>query len=97
MSGFESGLRAMIAGIVREELAKLPQRDEYLSTGAAAEYAKVAPGTIRRWIREGRLVRLRAGRVMRVRRADLETLLQIGTRQNMNDLTPEQLARRDFG
>jgi excisionase family DNA binding protein len=101
IADLENGLRALITEIVRKEvhaaLAEVKALDQYLPTRVAAEVADVAPGTIRRWIREGRLASHHAGRVVRVRRADLKALLQIGTRQDVNDLTPEQLARRDFG
>ena len=94
-------LRALIADVarhvVREELSKLSARDEYLTTRAAGELAKVTPGTIRRWIRERQLAGHRAGRVVRVSRAELERLLQRGGRREPVDMTPEQLARRDFG
>jgi excisionase family DNA binding protein len=98
----ETGLRTLIAEIVRNEvrtaLAGVTTPDEYLSTSAAAAFAQVADGTIRRWIREGRLVEHRAGRVMRVRRADLQALLQTGRRsRHVSDMTPEDLAARDFG
>lgn len=93
-------LRAFIAQVVRDELAR--QRppaavaDEYLSVARAAAVADVAPGTVRRWIREGRLVGHHAGRVLRVKRTDLEALLRGGGRRD-RELTAEQLADRDFG
>lgn len=96
----EAGLRELIAGIVREEvakaLAKTTAPDEYLSTRGAAELAGVADGTIRRWIREGRLTGHRAGRVVRIKRADVERLLA-GDRRDAREPSPEELARRQFG
>lgn len=100
VNGFLASLRELIATVVREEMAKAhaqaTEPDEYLSTNEAGAVAKVAPGTIRRWIREGRLVGHRAGRVVRVRRADLEQLLRAGGLSHA-ELSPEELARRDFG
>ncbi len=100
MSELEAELRELVRRIVREEvgplLADAARVDEFLSTRAAARFADVATGTIRRWIREGRLVGHRAGRVVRVRRADLESLLREGRRKTP-ELTPEQRALRDFG
>jgi excisionase family DNA binding protein len=97
----ETGLRALLVEVarevLREELAKMPRREEFLSTAKAAAHAQVAAGTIRRWIRERRLVGYRAGRQVRVRREDLDKLLRSGPSVNANQLTPEQLARRDFG
>lgn len=50
--------------------------DGYLSISRAAVFADVAPGTLRRWIRSGRLPVRRAGRVYRIARAELEDFLQ---------------------
>jgi excisionase family DNA binding protein len=90
------GLRAFIADVVRAELGKTTEVDEYLSTFAAAAFAKVAPGTIRRWVKNGKLRDHRAGRLMRIRRSDLERLLREGMPRN-DSLTPEQIARRKYG
>ena len=49
--------------------------DRYLSVAKAANVADVAPGTIRAWIRSGRLEARRAGRVLRVSRAELERFM----------------------
>src|SRR4051794_28140235 len=96
----EAGLRALLTEVarevIREELAKMPTHEEYLSTANAAAHAQVAAGTIRRWIRERRLIGYRAGRQVRVRREDLDKLLLSGPSVNANQLTPEQLAQRDF-
>ena len=90
------GLRAFIASVVRDEIGKTAEPEEYLSTFAAAEVAKVAPGTIRRWVKSGRLREHRAGRLMRIRRTDLERLLREGRPRN-DSATPEQIARRKYG
>ena len=50
--------------------------DGYLSIARAAAFADVAPGTLRRWIRSGRLPVRRAGRVYRIARAELEDFLR---------------------
>jgi hypothetical protein len=55
-----------------------------------------------RWIDEGRLTGHHAGRVLRIRRADLEQMLAIAPRRSRSrpaatELTPEQRARRDLG
>ena len=96
VTSLDEGLRALVAELVRAEVdkrvAELRQPAEFLSPQAAGQLAGVADGTVRRWIREGRLAGHRAGRVLRVRRADLERLLRDG-----GDASPEDLARRDFG
>jgi excisionase family DNA binding protein len=99
---FEHELRKLIERIVDERvaarLAELqPRNDAYLTTAEAAKLAGIHADTIRRWIREGRLAEHRAGRVVRVRRDELERLLSEGTRRDPRDMTPEQLAVRDFG
>lgn len=97
-------LRDAIAAIVREEVAKLAPRqvDDYLTVNAAAEFASVATGTVRRWVREGLIAEHRAGRSLRVKRADLERLLAApASARKSRDESPEalarSLARRRFG
>jgi excisionase family DNA binding protein len=101
VSMLEQSLREFIAELVREEVQRAvaaAPHDEYLSTHAAAELAQVAEGTIRRWIRQGRLPDHRAGRLCRVRREDLERLLRSGRRRaGDTEATPEQLAARAYG
>lgn len=98
--GLEAALRPVIAEIVRDELAKavaeISRPDEYLSPSAAATVASVAPGTIRRWIRDGKIDAHHAGRSVRVRRKDLLAFMR-GGRRDPPTMTPEQLASRDFG
>jgi excisionase family DNA binding protein len=98
MSALEHGWRELIVDVVREEvrrvLGEATQSDEYLTTAEAAEVAKVAQGTIRRWIRDGRLTPHHAGRELRVRRLDLDALMHDGGRRD-RERTPEELAE-DF-
>jgi len=99
-SDFVETLRSMVRDIVREELvrsapATTPDPRTHLSTRAAAQHAGVALGTIRRWIHDGKLRELRAGRHLRVRRTDLDALL-CGDRTGP-DPSPEELAREAFG
>lgn len=99
MTDFERELREMIRDVVREELARDREtrspRAEFVSTTTAARIADVTAHTVRRWIREGRLVAHGTGGRLRVRRSDVERLLGEGA--SGGDLTPEQMARRDFG
>jgi excisionase family DNA binding protein len=84
----EAQLAAVIRELVRAEVdqrvtAALVGRSagvELLTTAEAAAHAKVAPETIRRWIAAGRLPEHRAGREVRIGRADLDQLLHRGTR-----------------
>ena len=88
--------RRLVRDLVRAELEAARAPAEFLSVQRAAEVADVAAGTIRRWIREGRIEGHRAGRVLRVKRADLEALLAAGGARR-HELTPEELADRAFG
>jgi excisionase family DNA binding protein len=94
-------VREMVRAEVRAVLAEIaPRPDDYLSTRAAAKLAGVADGTIRRWIRERRLESHRAGRHVRVRRADLERMMRDDGRRG-RELSPEERAeefvRKRFG
>ena len=84
----EIALRELLRDVVRDELrialaegrprqAANPSSgsEPYLSITNAAQLADLAPNTIRTWIRDGRLPAHRAGRVLRVRRSDLEKFL----------------------
>ncbi len=102
MSALEETIRDLVREEVQKEvkqaLARLMTPAEYLSTTEAGELARVAPATIRRWIKDGKITGQRAGREVRVRRTDLEQLLRSDIKPaNTDGLTPEELARRDFG
>lgn len=73
-----SALHELVRSEIRAAMSEAPIRnghDGYLSVTAAARHASVAPGTIRAWIRTGRLPAKRAGRVFRVGRDDLERFM----------------------
>ncbi len=80
----EDILRNLMRDVVREELSSFAKQatplrnatdDVYLSVTKAARVADVAPGTIRAWIRQGRLASKRAGRVLRIGRSELERFM----------------------
>lgn len=58
-------------------IAKLEGKagSEYLSVKAAAATAGVNPATVRGWIRDGKLKQHGPGRVLRIRRSDLDAFL----------------------
>lgn len=98
MSDLDDAIRKAVDARLRElGIMERPQPDEYLSTKDAAGIAGVAAVTIRRWVKGGKLREHRAGRLMRVKRADLERLLREGYVRNDDSLTPEQMARRKYG
>ncbi len=83
----ESAVRTLVRETVREVLREeLPERrnapamtlseDTYMSVTKAARVADVTPGTIRKWIRTGRLTSKHAGRVLRVSRLELERFMR---------------------
>lgn len=98
VSKLEELLKELVRQVVREEMKAHEDSsapDEFLSVKAAAEAIDVAPGTIRRWIREGRVASFGEGRFMRVRRDDL--LKPRERREDGSKLSPEALAAINFG
>jgi excisionase family DNA binding protein len=70
---------------------------EFVSAAEAAKIASVSSQTIRAWIRSGKLATYKAGRVLRVKRTELEEFLTIGpTPDHAENMSPEDLADRDF-
>lgn len=107
-------LRAWIATVVREEVSKARVEatqhaaSEYMTITEAAAVARVATGTIHRWIRAGRLRKHGAGAHARVARAELEKLMRPdGKRQSprhlsksragVSKLSPEEQVDRELG
>jgi excisionase family DNA binding protein len=88
-SPLEAALRDLLRDVVRVEIREALAEhgpsshhsavrnvaSAYLSISKAAQFADVAPGTLRRWIRTGRLPARRAGRVYRIARDELEAFL----------------------
>ena len=87
-------VEATVRRVVREELARRPGADEYLSIARAAQVADVAPATVRDWIAQGKLRRYQAGRELRVRRAELDQFMAEHT--DGRAPSPEQEADRLF-
>jgi excisionase family DNA binding protein len=87
----EPGLRAELHRVL---VAGEPDHDEMLTTHEAADLARVAVGSVRRWVRQGRLRRHRVGRTLRVSRVELECLMRDPGPDR--ELTPEEQADRDF-
>jgi excisionase family DNA binding protein len=98
-------VRDTVREVLREELAPLAHRNStfvrgldegYLSVAKAARMADVAPGTIRAWIRAGRLTAKRAGRVLRVSRPELAQFMA-GTPTGPRGEETKQRAAHLFG
>jgi excisionase family DNA binding protein len=97
----DKAFRAFVVSVIRDEVrravADVNRPDEYLSPERAAAMADVTPGTIRRWVRTGKLTRYGEGkRIVRISRAELEKRLQVGGAKN-DEMSPEQLAEKRFG
>jgi hypothetical protein len=60
----------------------------------AAKYS-LAPGTIRRWAREGRVRSIRVGGAQRVSVEDFERVISGSTANETREPSPEELADRD--
>jgi len=56
-------------------------RERYLSAEDIAERLNVGSATVRKWLREGKLKGVRAGRLWRVRESDLEAFLKGGEKE----------------
>lgn len=91
-------IRDEIRSTIRQELGKKPATaGEFVSVADAAQIASVTTQTIRVWVREGRLNGYHAGRVLRVRRSELEAFLANGPSPGTPaGMSPEELADRRF-
>lgn len=52
--------------------------DEWLTIEEAARHLKVSVPAIRKYIRAGKLLHYRQGRIIRIKRSDLDNFLQPG-------------------
>lgn len=100
-----AALRELVREVVGEEIARVlderdraKSKDGWLSLRAAGDVAGVHPDTVARWIREGRIRAGKAGRHVRVRRADIERLIENGGKVGRPErrLSPEARADLDF-
>jgi excisionase family DNA binding protein len=104
---FEAALRKLIADVVREELQRAvaelrttiaaeterrPTDDEFIDVQGAAELVGLHQSTIRDWIHSGRLQSYRAGRVYRIRTADVKSALE-RTTPEVQDGDIERMAK----
>lgn len=95
MISVDAALRELIGEEVRKALREMvgaaPDDDEYLSVARAAKIADVSPSFIRSQVSAGRLTKCRAGRELRIARAELDALLRRDPARR--EATPEELAR----
>jgi hypothetical protein len=91
-------IRDEIQTTIRQELGKQPAvAGDFVSVCEAARIASVSPQAIRAWMRAGRLTGCKAGRVLRVRRVELECFLAASQLPApTTEASPEALADRRF-
>jgi excisionase family DNA binding protein len=90
-----AALREDLPELLRETLAvRAPASTDspYLSTARAAKLAGVRPETVRSWIAGGKLPGHRAGRLLRVRRDELEALMAHGPERGKVEVDLDTLA-----
>lgn len=69
-------LQDRIDAIAGALAASTPDGDALVPVKVAARIANVSQGTVRNWLRDGRLRRFGTGRLLRVRRSDVFALLR---------------------
>ena len=91
-------IRDEIRTTIRQELGKQPAAaGDFVSVCEAARIASVSPQAIRAWMRAGRLTGYKAGRVLRVRRGELENFLAAcPSPAPTTHASPEELADKRF-
>jgi excisionase family DNA binding protein len=62
--------------------------EEFLTVAEVAELLKLNQQTVRNWIDQGSLPALRVGRRVRIRRSDLEQMLEEGYTRRAREPTP---------
>jgi excisionase family DNA binding protein len=62
----------------------MPRSEPLYSPDEAAEYLKISPKTVRKWLREGKLGGRKVGKIWRVRQDELDAL--VGSRGGLADL-----------
>jgi excisionase family DNA binding protein len=91
-------IRDEVRSAIRQEMGKKPAAaGEFVSVAEAAGIASVTTQTIRAWLRADRLTEYKAGRVLRVRRSELEEFLVKGaTPDAATNMSPEALDQRQL-
>ena len=78
----DEALREMVRELIEPYLASQPvPADRYLSVPDAAKLLGVSDGTVRSWIRQGKLRRYGCGRVLRVRLSELHDVMFCGSNE----------------
>lgn len=83
--------------VIREELAKQARPAEYLTPEEAATVARVDKSTVHAWLRDRRLRRYGEGRIVRIRRDELDRLLAGPAADEADDLAAKVRQFRGAG
>ena len=70
----QSSIPGILARL-KDNTTSAPAPATYFGVAEAARYASTSRWTVRRWIRDGRLKAARVGGLVRIRRADIDSLL----------------------
>jgi excisionase family DNA binding protein len=70
--------------------------EEFLTVAEVAELLKLNQQTVRNWIDQGSLPALKVGRRVRIRRSDLERVLDDGAMQTATAASDEGPSAADF-
>ena len=72
----EETIRTAVADAVREALEDIQRPDAWFTVANAAKHLACSTTTIRKWLKQGRLPHAKIDDVLRIRRSDLERLLE---------------------
>ncbi len=94
-AAFRALLRDVVREVVREEMGapKLSLERELLTYKQGAALISVSPGTLKRWVKSGRLRGFGSGRLRRVRAEDVRAALESGPLARPQ-LSTQESARR---
>lgn len=95
-------LTALVDAVVARVLAELardarPANDTYLSAREAADLARVSVYTVRRWVHDGKLTEHRAGKQLRVLRAEVTAMLEVVATPRVRALSVDERVKRRLG
>ncbi len=84
-------MRSAVREALKSDVAPARPADR-LTVNEAAAIARVSAKTVRNWLAAGEIKTYRAGRQLRVDRADLDRFMAAGPKSKAGVETPEQLA-----
>lgn len=91
----ERAVEKAVRKVLRTEPAIAEGDASWVPTAQLAKAYTIGQGTIRRWIREGKIDAMQVGRSLRVNRASFERVLAMPRPAVEKTPSPEELADRD--